>query len=101
MNCPAVPAKRGAEHGLGAPGTRQGPMEPLLGSGISHGFSLHVFHSLDVLKIFHISIPPAAGWQGRGGADSVLRALPATKGKGQNGKGASVLGAFSVQSRIF
>lgn len=48
-------------------------MEPLLGSGISHGFSLHVFHSLDVLKIFHISIP--AGWQGRGGAHSVLLSL--------------------------
>lgn len=99
MNCPAVPAERGAEHGLGAPGTRRGPKEPLLGSGISHGFSLRVFHSLDVLKIFHISIP--AGWQGRGSAHSVLRALPATKGKGQNGKRAPVPGAFSVQSRIF
>lgn len=36
---------------------RCGLTEPVLDSGMNSGFSLHVFHSLNVFKIFHTSIP--------------------------------------------
>lgn len=32
--------------------------EPTLGLGIPDSFSLHIFHSSNVFKIFHTNIPP-------------------------------------------
>lgn len=32
--------------------------EPTLGLGIPDGFSLHIFHSSNVFKIFHTNISP-------------------------------------------
>lgn len=56
--------------------------EPTLGLGIPDSFSLHIFHSSNVFKIFHTNIPPGDCVKGGRAEETVsFQAFPPQRGK--------------------